>query len=1695
MPVLLVEAGPRATALSATLLPTGPVPSAGSVSAVASVVMPGEGDLAVSVAPVAAPAPHGAALATATVRNLGPGTATGPVRFTTTAEGSGEGWSCAEGTCTSDAGPLAVGESLPPLALRSTPAPERGVVVVGGRIEVVDGNDGNDAGSAELPVVEGAGAALTAYPRFPGPVGSDGVVDVPVLVRNDGDAEATGPVVLEVSGGVEPRSASGPGWSCTALTCEHASSVAAGSALPPLVVRTATGDAGWPPSFAVWTRVGGRTSLATAGTGGRPVDLVPVLTTPAPALPGDAVVTDLRVVNRGELTSAGEVALVLTSGAVPWTAAGAGWACAGAVCRTSQAVPAGGASSPLRVVALARPDRSGATLPLEARVSGGGDPRGGRLQATVPTGAYPVVLVPVVTSDAPSPGSVRAATVRVVNAGWRPSPGRVQVQLTPGAGTRASGDGWTCSLDLACAHEGPVPARGGLPELRVEGGRDPSDDPSVSEVAAEVTAGSDWNAPSTRRASARQGHGRSAPSLALVLESPTAPYRERGSATTRLRVRDVGVTAHPGPVTVELLGGIDAALTGSGSGWQCRGDQPFRCTHPGGAGAGSTLPDLLVGTEPDLVRRAAETPLQARLAGPALPGQDDGLTTPFARQASQGAELTWPVAREQGAPPVVVLRGGPAEGLVDRSGVAALDVPVVNVSDAAVTGVSVELRAGDGARVQVQESDALWTCTPERCTATGPLAPGEVRGLRAALVVEDAAVAEVAVTRTVGWLSPVPGSATTVRPWRVAYQGVDLAPVVRPDGPSTGETAAFRVAVRNVGGQAATGRTRVLLTVAGSAGLVTASGEGWECGRGVPACTTTRTAPPGGELPELRVEVPTLETRTGPYPFMASTRVAAVVEHPRDTVLEDDAASSTVPGRSSASDLDLSTASGPSGAGPTAQALVAVTNTGNAPYAGPVRVDVTAPATTVVVADPAWACGRTLPEQWSCTSAGLAPGASRTLRFQHPLDAGTTLRASVQDELGGNGDPDTAVLEVPGTAGRSAVLAVRAPTPVAVGDGAAFTVDVRAVRSAPGPVRLTLRDELTTTYLDDAASGEGWSCSARVCTHPGPLVAGQLLPELSVVLGGRLRPAGTLRLSPSLQDGTAASAATSSSERSYDLTVQLSAEELQLDGGSSRSTVLVSNVGRGAAPGPVRVQLTADAFVTTQRASGAGWQCDDGTCTAAGPVAPGSALPPLAVVTDVRDGVILGGRLRPTAGILSPPGAPWEDEGRPGNGYSEAHVPTVPVDAGPARVVAVTPGGTGPRTPTVLRFSRLVVPPAARLERADGTPVAAQLVCGDGLRACTGAVAEARLVPVTPLADGASYRVVVPPGGLVAPYEGALFRYAASAGPFALTRYDGAGVPGPSPSPDRFSTARETALRTFPAGARTVVLARADAFADALAGSTLAGSLDAPVLLTATGVLPEETGRALGELGAQEVVVLGGTAAVSDAVLADLRGRGLAVRRLSGADRYETAAAVTREVDLRAHPVGEVDGLRTALLGSGELFPDVLAAAGPGFGRGLPVLVTRPDALPAATAALLRELGVEQVVVVGGTGSVSARVASQVQAVTGRPVERVSGPDRYATAAALAAFSWDRLGFDRTAVHVARGDAFADALAAGPASGRDGAPLVLVAPGALPPATAQLLVDRCGALRAGRVLGGSGAVPVAVVRAAEAAVRDCRLPR
>ena len=289
---------------------------------------------------------------------------------------------------------------------------------------------------------------------------------------------------------------------------------------------------------------------------------------------------------------------------------------------------------------------------------------------------------------------------------------------------------------------------------------------------------------------------------------------------------------------------------------------------------------------------------------------------------------------------------------------------------------------------------------------------------------------------------------------------------------------------------------------------------------------------------------------------------------------------------------------------------------------------------------------------------------------------------------------------------------------------------------------------------------------------------------------------------------------------------------------------------------------------------------------------------------------------------------------------------------------------------------------------------------------------------------------------------------------------------------DRYATAAAVSAATFGPGVAAAFVATGTDFADALAGGPAAAQLGGPLLLVSGSSIPAATATELSRLKPQRIVVLGGSGVVSNAVLNALDAYTTGpVSRLAGADRYATAAAVSAATFS--------PGVAAAFVATGADFADALAGGPAAAHLGAPLLLTRPNALPAALTAELSRLKPARIYVLGGSAAVSGAVLNALDAYTTGPVSRLAGADRYATAAAIAGL-WTSAG----ALYTATGLNFPDGLAGAAAAGHQNLPLLLVRTASVPTVSGQAIARLHPTMIT--ILGGSGVITTSAANALKA---------
>ena len=270
--------------------------------------------------------------------------------------------------------------------------------------------------------------------------------------------------------------------------------------------------------------------------------------------------------------------------------------------------------------------------------------------------------------------------------------------------------------------------------------------------------------------------------------------------------------------------------------------------------------------------------------------------------------------------------------------------------------------------------------------------------------------------------------------------------------------------------------------------------------------------------------------------------------------------------------------------------------------------------------------------------------------------------------------------------------------------------------------------------------------------------------------------------------------------------------------------------------------------------------------------------------------------------------------------------------------------------------------------------------------------------------------------------------------------------PGEEPSVPSFDQATkriagETAEDTmqaivqtaFPDPVKEVVLATSESYWDALSANSLAGSLNAPVLLTHHGKLPEQTIAEFKRLQTSKVVVCGGENAISNDVVSQLKDLNIEVERIAGNMASDTANDIAKKLDKSD----------TAIVATSWGYEDALSAASFAYAKKAPIFLANYNSatLDASSIQTMKDKGVKKVYIVGGASVVSPEVEAQLSAA-GITVERIAGQTAYDTSAKLAT-KLIALGMSANNMAIATGWGYTDALAGAALCGKQNSVMVL----------------------------------------------------
>lgn len=298
--------------------------------------------------------------------------------------------------------------------------------------------------------------------------------------------------------------------------------------------------------------------------------------------------------------------------------------------------------------------------------------------------------------------------------------------------------------------------------------------------------------------------------------------------------------------------------------------------------------------------------------------------------------------------------------------------------------------------------------------------------------------------------------------------------------------------------------------------------------------------------------------------------------------------------------------------------------------------------------------------------------------------------------------------------------------------------------------------------------------------------------------------------------------------------------------------------------------------------------------------------------------------------------------------------------------------------------------------------------------------------------------------------------------------------------PNRIASAIAMSKAHFEAGSvHHVVLVNGFSEAESILAPSLAGALDSPILLTYADRIPHDLMRELDRLGVERVYLVGGTKSLTTGLVNELKGLGIAVERVAGANRYATAAAVAAKV---VSIKGHID--RGFIVNGDDPYPAV-SAASYAYSQGFPILLTSATGVPAETLTALRRGDLMNVTVVGGTAAISsASYTALSKATVGNEDERLAGRTRFETARVLADTAIDRGWAKPKTIGIVNGmNGWSDALAASAVVGMSEGAILLVMRDMVPMTTSDFIKHYAAEKKIGmvHVLGGTAVVSEMVV--------------
>lgn len=183
--------------------------------------------------------------------------------------------------------------------------------------------------------------------------------------------------------------------------------------------------------------------------------------------------------------------------------------------------------------------------------------------------------------------------------------------------------------------------------------------------------------------------------------------------------------------------------------------------------------------------------------------------------------------------------------------------------------------------------------------------------------------------------------------------------------------------------------------------------------------------------------------------------------------------------------------------------------------------------------------------------------------------------------------------------------------------------------------------------------------------------------------------------------------------------------------------------------------------------------------------------------------------------------------------------------------------------------------------------------------------------------------------------------------------------------------------------------------------------------------------------------------------------------RIAGKDRFEVAVNISK--------INWPQGAETVFITNYMAFADALSSTPLAFQHNAPILLSHSGRLTEGTKQEIIRLHPQNVILIGGTGSLNNQIIQDLQGLNIPNITRIDGKDRYEVSANVAS----KLPKSSTVI-VSNGMAFADALSIAPFAAESGFPILLTAKDQLPAPIQKYIKDNT--IQQSIIIGGEGSV-------------------